>query len=82
MPWGRLLRGWGWAIVLVLCQGASVVPPFDHFTTGFALQNGHAQVACQTCHIAEDLGNVPKKCSGCHDGVAFSGKHVRLLLAY
>jgi hypothetical protein len=43
---------------------------FDHSTTGFLLTNGHANVACASCHInnnynlkivANDCGN-----SGCH----------------
>jgi len=43
---------------------------FDHSATGFALTNGHANVACGLCHINNDysLRTAPNDCgnSGCH----------------
>ena len=43
---------------------------FDHSTTGFMLTNGHANVACATCHISNNynLTTAPTDCgnSGCH----------------
>ena len=43
---------------------------FDHSTTGFMLTNGHANVACATCHINNNynLTTAPTDCgnSGCH----------------
>jgi hypothetical protein len=42
---------------------------FDHSTTGFALINGHASVACASCHIDNNytLTIAPTDCgSGCH----------------
>jgi hypothetical protein len=43
---------------------------FDHSTTGFLLTNGHANVACASCHINNNynLATTPTDCgnSGCH----------------
>jgi hypothetical protein len=43
---------------------------FDHSTTGFLLTNGHANVACSSCHISNNynLTIAPADCgnSGCH----------------
>jgi hypothetical protein len=43
---------------------------FDHSTTGFLLTNGHANVACASCHINNNYNLVvaPTDCgdSGCH----------------
>ena len=43
---------------------------FDHSTTGFLLTNGHANVACESCHIGNNynLKIAPTDCgnSGCH----------------
>jgi hypothetical protein len=43
---------------------------FDHSTTGFPLTNGHANVACASCHVNNNytLTTAPTDCgnSGCH----------------
>jgi DUF971 family protein len=43
---------------------------FDHSTTGFALTQGHANVACTSCHLSNNynLQIAPNACgtSGCH----------------
>jgi len=43
---------------------------FDHSTTGFPLTNGHANVACASCHVNNNysLTIAPNDCgnSGCH----------------
>src|SRR6266403_137131 len=43
---------------------------FDHSTTGFLLTNGHANVACASCHVNNNytLTITPNDCgnSGCH----------------
>ena len=42
---------------------------FDHgLQTGFALDGGHAELACTNCHrdVDNDPGNVPSTCGGCH----------------
>ena len=39
---------------------------FNHMSTGFMLQGGHAIVACETCHIGGIFKGTPRACDGCH----------------
>ena len=38
---------------------------FDHNTTGFLLEGGHANVDCQSCH-ASGYAGTPSQCDACH----------------
>jgi hypothetical protein len=44
------------------------VPRFDHAATGFALERGHAKVACERCHAGTRLKTsaAPTACVTCH----------------
>lgn len=39
---------------------------FDHSKTRFPLRNGHADVACQSCHKSRDFKGAPLACVACH----------------
>ena len=39
---------------------------FDHSKTRFPLRNGHANVACDSCHKAKDFKGAPLACVACH----------------
>ncbi len=39
---------------------------FDHATTGFALQGGHAGVPCVQCHANNVYAGLPAACASCH----------------
>jgi len=39
---------------------------FDHDSTAFALENGHAEIACTTCHRLDDFTAAAPGCAGCH----------------
>ena len=39
---------------------------FDHNSTGFPLTNGHANVACATCHINNNYTLTSGACQNCH----------------
>lgn len=41
---------------------------FDHFATGFPLENAHQDVACESCHINGVFKGTPRSCSNCHNG--------------
>ena len=39
---------------------------FDHASTGFQLTGGHAQVACERCHVQGVFRGTPTQCMQCH----------------
>ncbi len=39
---------------------------FNHDSTGFQLNGGHATAACETCHIGGTFRGTPRACDGCH----------------
>jgi Class III cytochrome C family len=39
---------------------------FDHSKTRFPLRNGHADVACDSCHKSKDFKGAPLACVACH----------------
>ena len=39
---------------------------FDHSKTRFPLRNGHADVACDSCHRSKDFKGAPLACVACH----------------
>ena len=39
---------------------------FDHATTGYSLTGGHATVACQDCHQANNFKSASRNCVSCH----------------
>ncbi len=39
---------------------------FDHTTTGFPLNGGHATAACANCHSDSLFKGTPRVCDGCH----------------
>lgn len=41
--------------------------PFDHASTGFRLEGGHADVACGLCHPSEAYDRAEPACASCHD---------------
>jgi hypothetical protein len=67
--------GAGPAFAVALCANCHTTKgwdsaSFDHTSTGFPLTNGHAHVACTSCHISNNynLQIAPTACgtSGCH----------------
>lgn len=40
--------------------------PFDHASTGFALEGAHTRVTCRSCHAALDFRGANPSCSSCH----------------
>lgn len=51
------------------CHNAVAWPAtqFDHTSvTGFALRGGHAQLRCESCHVATLTAALPSTCAGCH----------------
>lgn len=39
---------------------------FDHAKTRFALENKHRDVACASCHPAQQYRDIPRDCHACH----------------
>jgi len=39
---------------------------FDHSKTHFALRDGHADVACDACHLGNRFRGMPQQCVSCH----------------
>ncbi len=51
----------------VACHdGTDRMIAFDHASTGFALLDKHASLACTKCHTTENLKGTPSNCSQCH----------------
>ena len=44
---------------------------FDHNLSAFKLTGGHANVACEKCHINNVFKGTSQECSGCHANPAF-----------
>jgi hypothetical protein len=47
-------------------QADGTQAPFNHAKTGFVLQDVHATLKCEQCHINGIFKNTPKLCSECH----------------
>ena len=39
---------------------------FDHFTTGWPLENSHRNAACADCHVGGVFQGTPRECAACH----------------
>jgi hypothetical protein len=69
---GRILGGLiAVALMAFSLQSAAVETQqsgrdFNHMSTGFMLQGGHAIAACETCHIGGVFKGTPRACDGCH----------------
>jgi hypothetical protein len=60
---------------------------FDHTTTGFLLEGGHKNVACDKCHKGDgdnlrlgksDFKQISSRCSACHDDIHENQFSVRM----
>lgn len=43
--------------------------PFDHATTGFALEGRHRDASCRACHASLEFAQAPASCADCHADV-------------
>jgi hypothetical protein len=71
MGWKRAIAGSFLALLCTLVlpvQAAELSPgkDFEHATTGFRLEGGHATAACETCHANGVFKGTPRNCDGCH----------------
>ena len=68
------LFSFGVAVMLALSwtvaftHGAAAAPnDFDHAATGFLLEDGHAGVSCESCHVNGVFEGTPRRCAACHE---------------
>ncbi len=62
------------ALFIVPGHTRSSAPPFNHFSTGFALTGSHASLSCASCHVPGRSQSIPRTCFDCHNGQTASGK--------
>ena len=58
------------AALVTLCTAASAQAsgkaPFDHLSTGFALNGAHTNARCESCHQRGQFKGTPRDCASCH----------------
>lgn len=52
------------------CHNNFVQGKFDHSVTGLKLNDNHAELDCENCHLNKDFSKQPT-CTGCHDDKNF-----------
>ena len=57
------------AALIAMSPATHAQEPFDHFSTGFPLDEAHANVTCERCHTGGTFQGTNPTCVSCHSAI-------------